>query len=204
MPGTNQNRNIPALRPHHVRTAALAATIVGMAILPIAAAQASPLHGTKQHSVSGTPATGTPATAAALLPQFCGASQTGFQGTVSAQPCVNDQSGSVTGEVYVANKSVKPLTVVINLTRADALVAQMSCTIAAGDANGICETGALQASAGKGSFNAIAEMVPVNAPLALGVLHVESGQVAPSVGAGAQPEANTPSTAASPSTSPAA
>jgi hypothetical protein len=179
MQGSNDNRTATrSLRPSHVRSAALAAAVVGVVVLPIAAAQANPSHGSaKQTSATGTPATGSPATAAALLPQYCGATQTGLQGAVTAQSCVNYSAGAVTGVVYVGNSSAKQLTVAINLTRADGSLAQMTCVVAAHDANGICTTGALQDSAGKGAFDAIAEMLPVNAPLAEGVLHVESGQV---------------------------
>jgi len=179
MQGSNDNRTATrSLRPSHVRSAALAAAVVGVVVLPIAAAQANPSHGSaKQASATGTPATGSPATAAALLPQYCGATQTGLQGAVTAQSCVNYAAGAVTGVVYVGNSSAKQLTVAINLTRGDGSMAQMTCVVAAHDANGTCTTGPLQDSAGKGAFDAIAEMLPANAPLAEGVLHVESGQV---------------------------
>jgi len=206
MPGTNDNRtSISSLRPSHVRTAALVAAVAGVVVLPIAAAQATPSHSSaKQASATGSPATGAPATATALLPQFCGSTETGFQGAVTAQSCVQNTGGVFTGEVYVGNGTDKPLTVGINLTRADGSIANMTCTVAAHDANGVCTTGALQASAGTGSFNAIAEMAPVNAPLSDGVLRVQSGQVAPAApatapSAGASGDAS--ATAASPSTS---
>ena len=204
MPGTNDNRtSTSSLRPKHVRSAALAAAVVGVVVLPIAAAQATPSHGTaKQTSATGSPATGAPATATALLPQFCGGTESGFQGKVTAQSCVQNTGGVFTGEVYVGNATDKPLTVAINLTRTDGSIANMTCTVAAHDADGVCTTGTLQASAGRGSFNAIAEMVPVNAPLSDGVLHVESGQVAPAAsGAAANGTAGTSTTAPSPSTS---
>jgi hypothetical protein len=210
MPGTNDNRtSTSSLRPSHVRSAALAAAVVGVVVLPIAAAQATPSHSSaKQPSVTGTPATGAPATATAALPQYCGPTQTGFQGQVSAQSCVNNTAGSMTAVVYIGNSSDKPLTVAINLTRTDGSLAQMQCTIAAHDANGTCTTGALQAAAGKGSFDAIAETVPVGSPLALGVLHVESGQVTPSsadaAAGGAGAASASPAPSASASGSPAA
>ena len=59
MQGTKDNRTTKrSLRPTHVRTVALAATIVGVVVLPIAAANANPLHSgsSKQPSVTGTPA----------------------------------------------------------------------------------------------------------------------------------------------------
>jgi hypothetical protein len=210
MPGTKDSRTPSSLRPRHVRSAALAAAVVGVVVLPIAAAQATPSHSSaKQPSVTGTPATGAPATAAAVLPQFCGSTETGFQGQVSAQSCVDDTAGTVTATVYIGNSSAKPLTVAINLTRTDGSLAQMQCTIAAHDANGSCTTGALQSAAGKGSFDAIAETVPVGAPLALGVLHVESGQVTPDSGAAAADQGSgadsaSPAPSVSASTSPAA
>ena len=206
MPGTNDKRTpTSSLRPSHVRSAALAAAVVGVVVLPIAAAQATPSHPAKQPSVTGTPATGTPATAVALLPQYCGASESGFQGQVTAQSCVNDTDGSVTGEVYVTNSGGTPLTVAINLTRTDRSIAQMVCQVPAHQQDATCITGALQASAGTGAFDAIAEMVPVGVPAAGGVLHADSGQVAqPAAGsapAGAPAEA---SPSASASSSPAA
>jgi hypothetical protein len=206
MPGTKDSRtSTSSLRPSHVRSAALAAAVVGVIVLPIAAAQATPSHtSAKQPSVTGTPATGSPATATAALPQFCGTTQTGFQGQVTAQSCVDNASGAVTAVVYVGNASDKPLTVAVNLTRADGTLAPMQCTIAAHDLNGVCTTGALQISAGKGAFDAIAESVPVGAPVALGVLRAESGQVAPAAGTAADSAPAAPAPNASASVSPAA
>jgi hypothetical protein len=193
MQGTNDNRTSKTspLRPGHVRTVALAATIVGVVVLPIAAANANPLHSTKQGSVTGTPATASPATVTALLPQFCGKTETGFSGQITAQVCVNDSDGTVTGTVFVANSSAKPLTVAINLTRADQTsFANMTCTVAAHDANGECTTGSLTISSGKGAFDAIAEAVPLNAPVADGVLRADSGEVTPTAGTAASTSAS--------------
>ena len=201
MQGTNDTRTSPnPLRPGHVRTVALAATIVGVVVLPIAAAQATPSHSSKQPSVTGTPATGSPQTATALLPQFCGSTETGFGGQVTAQVCVDDTDGTVTGTVFVGNASAKPLTVAVNLTRADGSLANMTCTVVAHDSNGSCTTGALSLSAGKGAFDAIAEVVPVNAPVADGVLRADSGSVSPaasSAGTGSTGTSATPSPSAS-------
>lgn len=201
MPGTNENRtptpaSVSSLRRGHVRSAALAAAVVGVVVLPIAAAEANPSHTAKQPSATGTPAVGAPATASALLPQYCGTLLHGFQNKVSAQACVNDEGGSVTGTVYVTNAGSSQLTVVINLVSSvtGGPQTQMSCTVAAGDQNGECTTGAL--TDGQGSFDAIAEAAPVGAPLALGVLHVESGQVAP---AGAPAPSSAPSAPSTPS-----
>jgi hypothetical protein len=196
MQGTNDNRNSTnSLRPGHVRTVALAATIVGVVVLPIAAAQATPSHTSKQPSVTGTPATGSPQTATALLPQFCGSTETGFSSQVTAQVCVDDSDGTVTGTVFVGNASAKPLTVAVNLTRADGSLANMTCTVVAHDGNGSCTTGTLSAAAGKGAFDAIAEVVPVNAPVADGVLRADSGSVTPA--AGSADTSATPSPSAS-------
>lgn len=193
MPGTNENRtptpasSVSSLRRGHVRSVALAAAVVGVVVLPIAAAEANPSHSAKQPSATGTPAAGAPRTAVAVLPQYCGDKLQGFGQQVSAQACVNEASGAVTGTVYVDNSTATPLTVVINLisTTSGSVQTQMSCTVAAGDANGECVTGALTDASGQGTFNAVAEAVPVGAPVADGVLHVESGQVSPaSAGAG--------------------
>lgn len=213
MQGTNDNRTpTNSLRPGHVRSVALAATIVGVVVLPIAAAQATPSHSTTQSSATGTPATGSPGTATALLPQYCGSTETGFQSQVTSQVCVDDSNGVVTGTVFVANSTAKALTVAINLTRADGSLANMTCTVVAHDANGSCSTGALSLSAGKGAFDAIAETVPVNSPVALGVLRADSGAVtlgsagtSPSASASSSPTAasTTPTTSAgTPSASP--
>jgi hypothetical protein len=203
MQGTNDNRTSPTrslLRPGHVRTVALAATIVGVVVLPIAAANANPLHSSaKQTSVTGTPSTGAPATTTALLPQFCGTTQTGFSSQVTEQVCVNDNAGVVTGTAFVANSSAKTLTVAINLTRADgSSFANMTCTVAAHDANGECTTGPLTSSGDKGAYDAIAETVPVNAPVADGVLRADSGEVTPTAGTAASASA-APATTSAPS-----
>lgn len=202
MQGTNDNRTSPTrslLRPGHVRSVALAATIVGVVVLPIAAANANPLHSSaKQTSVTGTPSTGSPATTTALLPQFCGATQTGFSSQVTEQVCVNDNAGVVTGTAFVTNSSAKTLTVAINLTRAGgSSFANMTCTVAAHDANGECTTGPLTSSSDTGAYDAIAETVPVNAPVADGVLRADSGEVTPTTGTAASAA---PATSASSST----
>ena len=199
MQGTNDNRtSTSSLRPGHVRTVALAATIVGVVVLPIAAANANPLHsGSKQPSVTGTPATGSPATATALLPQYCGSTESGFSGQITAQVCVLNSNGVVTGTVFVANSTAKPLTVGINLTR-DGSFANMTCTVVAHDANGECTTGPLSLSSGAGAFDAIAEAVPVNAPVADGVLRADSGEVTLSSAGAAASASASASTESSP------
>jgi hypothetical protein len=203
MQGTKENRTTrSSLRPSHVRTVALAATIVGVVVLPIAAANANPLHSgnsSKQPSVTGTPATGSPATVTALLPQYCGSTESGFGGKVTAQVCVNNSDGTVTGTAFVANSSAQAVTVGINLSRTDHSLADMTCTVAAHDASGQCTTGALNLSAGKGAFDAIVEAAPVNAPLTSGVLRADSGEVnLTSAGAPAAPSAAASSATPSP------
>ena len=212
MPGTNENRtptpaaSVSSLRRGHVRSVALAAAVVGVVVLPIAAAEANPSHSPKQASATGTPAVAAPATASAMLPQYCGTELHGFGNKVSAQACVNDEGGSVTGTVYVDNGSGKQLTVVINLvpSTAGGAQAQMTCTVAAGYSAGECTTDALADTSGTGTFDAIAEAAQVGAPLADGVLHVESGQVSPTDSTAAAAPSTSAAPSASPSFSPAA
>lgn len=202
----------PQLRPHHVRTLALAGAVVGVVLLPIAAAQATPpqnhdrqasagstpgsglLPGLGQPSTiatptpaAATPAQGDPAASPtdpgsqALTPEFCGAVRTATVtgGTVRVQSCVEQSDGAASGRVYVANGTAGPQTVALNLTRTDGSVVQVQCTIAAGDASGVCATDPVALSGGTGGYNAIAELASAGAPLSAGVVHVESGLVAP-------------------------
>lgn len=185
------------LRPHHVRSIALAGAVVGVVVLPIAAAQASPP--ARNHDIlsasggqganSGQPGAGqasaTPSPSAgsgaqALAPEYCGAplSATVSGGAVRVQACVNQSAGSASARVYVANGTNAQQTVALNLTRADGSVVQVQCTIAAGDAAGLCATSPTSISDGSGAFNAIAEIAAQGAPLSAGVLHAESGLVA--------------------------
>jgi hypothetical protein len=182
------------LRPHHLRTIALAGAVVGVVVLPIAAAQATPpqnretkganasVPGTFQ--VSGAPSATPGAGVQALTPEFCGAVRTATTaaGAVRVQACVKQANGSATGRVYVANNTGKDQLVALNLTRADGSVVQVQCTIAAGDAAGLCATSPTAISSGKGAFDAIAELAAQGAPLSAGVVHVESGLVAPTAG----------------------
>jgi len=184
------------LRPNHVRTLALAGAVVGVVLLPIAAAQATPSQSHDAQAGSAQPAsgdqagqpsatpTGTAAAAAgaqALTPEFCGQALTATVsgGTVHVQPCVVQSDGSAAARVYVANGTATVEVVALNLTRADGTVVQVQCTIAAGDAAGQCDTSPTAISAGSGGFNAIAELVAQGAPVSAGVVHVESGLVAP-------------------------
>lgn len=178
------------LRPHHVRTLALAGAVVGVVVLPIAAAQATPpqSHDTAGHNVtvpgtyqvSAKPSASAAAGVQALAPEFCGLTRTATfaGGAVRVQACVEQTDGSAAARVYVANNTSKDQLVALNLTRADGTVVQVQCTVAAGDATGLCATSPTAISSGKGAFDAIAELATQGAPLSAGVVHVESGLVA--------------------------
>ncbi len=194
--GPARTDNSAPLRPHHIRTIALAGAVVGVVVLPIAAAQATPpaknrdiLSTSGQGANSGQPGAGqasaTPSPSAgsgvqALAPEFCGAPLTATVsgGTVRVQACVDQSAGSAAARVYVANGTGSEQTVALNLTRADGSVVQVQCTIAAGDDAGLCATSPTSISGGTGAFNAIAELAAKGAPLSAGVVHVESGLVA--------------------------
>jgi hypothetical protein len=180
------------LRPHHVRTIALAGAVVGVVVLPIAAAQATPPgHDAKNaagsasapgtYQIPGAPSASPGTGVQALTPEFCGAVRTSTTatGAVRVQACVDQADGSATGRVYVANNTSKDQLVALNLTRADGSVVQVQCTITAGDAAGLCATSPTAITSGKGAFAAIAELAAQGAPLSAGVVHVESGLVAP-------------------------
>jgi hypothetical protein len=178
-----------ALRPNHVRSLALAAAVVGVVLLPIAAAEATPSQSVAvrtETSASASPqptttsvASAAPAVAQAVAAEFCGPARTAAAvgGEVRAQACIEQGGDAVSARIYVANGSTVPQLVALNLTRGDGSVVQVRCTIAAGDAAGRCETGPVRSVAG--GVNAIGELVAVGAPLSAGVVHVESGLVAP-------------------------
>ncbi len=129
------------LRPHHVRTLALAGAVVGVVLLPIAAAQATPpssqghdtnvgagaAPGTGQASVTPSPSASATSGAQALTPEFCGAAVTAkvSGGTVHVQACVEQQDGSAAARLYVANGTDADQDVALNLTRADGSVIQI-------------------------------------------------------------------------------
>lgn len=193
--GSVRSADSAALRPRHVRTLALAGAVVGVVVLPIAAAQATPSQnhetqatgtagtsqGQVQASASASASASPGAGAEALTPEFCGVVRiaTMAGGTVHVQACVVQADGSAAARVYVANGTTKDQLVAVNLTRADGSVIQVQCTITAGDASGLCETSPTSISGGTGAFNAIAELAISGAPLSAGVVHVESGLVAP-------------------------
>jgi len=189
------------LRPHHVRSIALAGAVVGVVLLPIAAAQATPSQNRDSQAsaqsagqdASANQATPTPAGSAAggsaaaggvqaLTPEYCGPARTSKAaagGTVRAQTCVDQIGGTASARVYVSNGATIAEIVALNLTRTDGSVVQVQCTVAAGDASGLCATSPVSISGGTGAYNAIAELVGENEPVSAGVVHVESGLVAP-------------------------
>lgn len=185
-----------SLRPRHVRSLALAGAVVGVVLLPIAAAQANPSQSPASQGASGAPGaapaggstpsaapTGgaTPTPAAAVSGQFCGVTVTepAEGGKLTAQACVEQEDGSAIGRVFVTDDSGYNQTVVLNLTRTDGSVVQIQCSVTVGESNAQCATGPVPASAGQGAYNAIAELAGIGRPVSDGVVHVESGQVAP-------------------------
>ena len=196
MPDAAKNSSF---EPRHIRSLALAGAVVGVVLLPIAAAQANPT-GPAAPSIANQPAarpTATPTAAQALGDEYCGAPVTlgTAAAAVQAQSCVEQADGTVSAKVYVANGSAVDQLVTLNLTRTDGTLIQVRCTVAAGDASAVCQTGALPTSGGTGAFNAIAELIQAGRPLSDGVLHAESGLVGPSAAdpaAGSTPTA-TPS-----------
>jgi hypothetical protein len=193
-----------ALEPHHIRSLALAGAVVGVVLLPIAAAQANPdptgssyaagsgqssaqssaQSSTQPSSPSSAQPTATPTAAQALGAEYCGATTSTGVGAaaIQAQACVEQSDGAVSAKVYVSNGSATDQTVALNLTRTDGTVVQVQCTIAAADTSGSCETAALPTTGGTGAYNAIAELIAANQPVSAGVLHTESGLVAPAAG----------------------
>jgi hypothetical protein len=185
------------LKPHHVRSFALAGAVVGVVVLPIAAAQATPSQshdsqaGSAGQSSSSSAAAGQTAPAAqspspvaqAVASEYCGTAttQTRSGGTIRAQACVDQNGGTALARLYVANGTGTAQVVALNLTRADGGVVQVQCTVAAGDASAQCATSPVPVGTGSGAFNAIAELVGQNAPVSAGLIHVESGLVAPAV-----------------------
>lgn len=196
--GSARGTDSAPLRPRHVRTIALAGAVVGVVVLPIAAAQASPpvknrgipsgflsqgsnAGGPAADQASATPSPSAGSGAQALAPEFCGTPVTANLrgGTLRVQACVDQGADSVSARVYVANGTSADRIVALNLTRADGSAVQVQCTIAAGDLAGLCATAPTAIGGGSGAFNAIAELAAQGAPLSAGVVHVESGLVAP-------------------------
>jgi len=182
------------LEPHHIRSLALAGAVIGVVLLPIAAAQANPTGSgsgsgaSASASQSAAPVTPTPTAAQPLGDEFCGTTTSTGTGSaaVLAQSCVEQSDGTVAAKVYVSNGSAVDRTVTLNLTRTDGTLVQVQCTIAAGNTSASCETAALPTTTGTGAFNAIAELTLADQPVADGVLHAESGLVSPSAGTAAE------------------
>jgi hypothetical protein len=184
------------LRPHHVRSLALAGAVVGVVLLPIAAAQATPSQNRETQSVTAQSAgsgqaAATPSASAstapdgavrAVTPEFCGVARTtalSAGGSVHVQACVDQIGGTASARVYVANSGSIAQVVALNLTRTDGSVVQVQCTVPAADTSGLCSTSPVAIGGGSGAYNAIAELVGENQPVSAGVVHVESGLVAP-------------------------
>jgi len=177
------------LRPHHVRSIALAGAVVGVVVLPIAAAQATPSQNHDAQFGAAQSAQGQAAPVAqsaspvaqAVASEFCGVSETTTRpgGTIRSQVCVDQNSGAAVARLYVSNGTGTPQVGALNLTRADGTVVQMQCTVAAGDASAQCATAPVPVGSSGGAFNAVAELVGQNAPVSAGLIHVESGLVAP-------------------------
>ena len=185
MPDAAKNSS---LEPKHIRSLALAGAVIGVVLLPIAAAQANPTGPTAPPAAgqpSGQP-TATPgptqSAATAIGDEYCGATVSVGQGqsAIQAQSCVEQVDGNASAKVYVANGGDTDQTVTLNLTRTDGTLIQVRCTIAAGDTAGSCATDALPTTGGTGAYNAIAELTGAGEPVSAGVLHAESGLVGPS------------------------
>ena len=177
------------LRPHHVRSIALAGAVVGVVVLPIAAAQATPSQKNDTQSGAGQSAPDQGAASAqsaspvaqAVASEFCGVAETTVRaaGTIHSQVCVDQSDGSAAARLYVSNGTSTPQVAALNLTRVDGSVVQVQCTVAPGDASAQCATTPMPVGSAGGAFDAVAELVGQNAPVSAGVIHVESGLVAP-------------------------
>jgi hypothetical protein len=187
MPGT-ADTTASSLRPNHVRSLALAGAVVGVVLLPIAAAQANPSQDAASQAsstrASGAAAPGGTQPAQPVAGQFCGTavSEPDGGGQVSAQACVAQANGTAIGRVFVTDDSAYNQTVVLNLTRTDGTVVQIQCAVSVGQSNVQCATDPVSVRAGQGTYDAIAELAGVGRPLSAGVVHVESGQVAATAG----------------------
>ena len=178
------------LRPHHVRSVALAGAVVGVVVLPIAAAQATPSQnhdaasGGSSVSAAGqsAPDAQTPSPVAqAVASEFCGTATTTKRsdGSIRTQSCVDQDGGTVLARLYVSNGTSTPQVAALNLTQVNGDVVQVQCVVAAGDSSAQCATSPVPVGSGVGAFDAVAELVGQNAPVSAGLIHVESGLVAP-------------------------
>lgn len=176
------------LKPNHVRSLALAGAVVGVALLPVAAAQATPPQsaqsqtgGANQAAVQASGAPSASPAAKALAGEYCGPDSTGSAagGSVQLQVCVEEQHGTVFAQAYVVAGGTAPQLVAVDLNSTDGTLGQAQCVIAAGDASGVCATSPVPVVAGAGVVDAVAEAVGQGRPVSDGVLHVESGPVTP-------------------------
>jgi hypothetical protein len=172
-----------ALKPNHIRSLALAAAVVGVALLPIAAAQATPpqTSGQTQNTAQSQNGQSGSAPAQALSGTFCSDNQSESisGGAVQLQTCVQQQNGTVFAQAYVTNGSTVPQIVAVNLTRSDGTLVQNQCVVAPGTASTLCATSPIPASQGSGAYDSVAEAAGQGRPLSDGAVHVESGLVAP-------------------------
>ncbi|HEY3869995.1 MAG TPA: hypothetical protein VGM10_16650 [Actinocrinis sp.] len=193
-----------SLKPNHIRSLALAGAVVGVALLPIAAAQATPPQTSSQTQNTASGQSGSPLGASglsaaqpaqALSGEFCGANQSESisGGTVQLQVCVEQQNGTVFAQAYVTNDGTVPQIVAVNLTRSDGTLVQSQCVVAAGAASTPCATSPIPASQGSGAYDSIAEAAEQGKPLSDGAVHVESGPVAPVQAASSSATASNPS-----------
>lgn len=206
----------PTLKPNHIRSLALAGAVVGVALLPIAAAQATPPQSSQTQSQTQTNASGQTGSALgssnssgngsaansgsgvtqpvqALSGEFCTTNQSeklSDGGTVQLQVCLEQQNGTVFAQAYVANDGTVPQIVAVDLTRTDGTLVQSQCLIAAGTVSTVCATSPIPASQGSGAYNSIAEAAEQGKPLSAGAIHVESGLVAPVQAASSSPTAS--------------
>lgn len=194
------------LKPNHIRSLALAGAVVGVALLPIAAAQATPPQSSQtQTTASGQSgsalgqsgssntsagtagsaagsASGATAVAQSLGGEYCSANDReslSGDGAVQVQVCVEQLNGTVFAQAYVANDGTVPQIVAVDLSRTDGTLVQAQCVVPAATASALCGTSPIPASQGSGAYDSVAESAGQGKPLSDGAVHVESGLVAP-------------------------
>jgi hypothetical protein len=160
--------------------------VAGVIVLPIAAAQATPSQNNDSRSDSARSQTAQAAqapspVAQAVASEFCGTTVASTRpgGTIRVQACVEQSDGDAVARLFVSNSTSTPQVAALNLTRADGGVVQIQCVVAAGDSSAQCATAPVPVGTDGGAFDAVAELVGENAPVSAGLVHVESGLVAP-------------------------
>lgn len=139
--------------------------------------------GSGTSTTSASSQNGSTVGASQIAPEFCGPAGSLSDNQVSAQACVERSAAGSWARAYVTNDSSTTQVVALNLTASNGQVVETKCQIAAGSTHAICETPQLTGSqlaasdGAKATEDAIAEILPANAPVSAGVLHVESGQV---------------------------